>query len=261
MPQFLETSNLYAIGHALLRIVAILATARVGLAVGNALIGRALKQAPPRGDGYERRALTLAAILRSALRYAVNLLALLLLLQPFLDIRPLLAGAGVLGLAIGFGAQNLIRDVISGFFVIFEDQFAVGDYITVGEAAGLVEEVGLRITRLRDSGGQLHIIPNGRIERVTNHSRGPQRAQVDITIARQENLERALESLEQACRKTAAALPGQVKEGPKVLGVVDLRPAEVQIRLVASVTPLTQGEVERELRRRAKESLDRQGGK
>ena len=170
----------------------------------------------------------------------------------------LLAGAGIVGLAIGFGAQNLVRDIISGFFIIFEHQFSVGDYINAAGLSGRVEEVGLRMTKLRDWGGELHIIPNGEITQVTNYARGSMRAMVDVRVAYEEDLERVLEVMRQVCQQVAQDFP-VITEGPAVLGVVDLGESEVQIRVVAHTLAFEQWEIERELRKRFKQAFDREG--
>src|SRR5690606_38145008 len=102
------------------------------------------------------------------------------------DTRSILAAAGILGLAVGFGAQNLVRDLVTGFFILSEDQFAVGDYITAAGVSGVVDSVGIRTTRLRDFGGELHIIPNGRIEQVTNHMGPAMRMMFTVRISYEE---------------------------------------------------------------------------
>lgn len=252
-------------GAGILKAVLVIVAARLALKLGALFIDRLLAERQASLARHyidERRARTMGALLKSLIRYAVNLVALLALLGifGFKDvIAPLLAGAGVAGLAIGFGAQNLVRDIITGFFIIFEDQFAVGDYIALDGISGTVEEMGLRITRLRDFSGQLHIVPNGKIERVTNHSRGYLQAIVDIGVAYEEDLEKVIALLRAVCSEVAA-LP-EVKEGPEVLGIVNFAPFEMVLRIVAKTEPLAQWRVERELRRRTKELFDREGVK
>ena len=137
----------------------------------------------------ENKRKTLAGLLKSILRYVTYFTAAINILEIVgVKTASLLAAAGIGGLAVGFGAQNLVKDVISGFFIIFEDQYNVGDYVEAAGVAGVVDEVGLRTTRLRDFGGQFHIIPNGEIALVTNHSRGIKRALVKVKIAYEENL-------------------------------------------------------------------------
>ena len=136
--------------------------------------------APPEA---EKKVHTLQPLFHQIWRYLVLAFALLLILsQAGVQLGPLLATAGIAGIAVGFGAQRLVRDLITGFLLLVEDQYSVGDYITVGKFTGIVEEVGLRVTRLRDFNGDLHIIPNGNIENVTNHARGAVRAWVEVKI-------------------------------------------------------------------------------
>ena len=111
-----------------------------------------------------------------------------------INVSAVLAGAGIVGLAVGFGAQSLVKDIITGFFIIFEDQFSVGDYIRVGQFEGTVEEIGLRTTKIKSWTGELHIIPNGNILEVTNFSLNNSVAVIDISVAYEENIQR-VESL------------------------------------------------------------------
>ena len=202
------------------------------------------------------RADTLRGLLASVLRYGVDTAALLILLTLFGVPWPsLLAGVGIAGLAIGFGAQNLVRDVISGFFILFEDQFRVGDHVQTDGVEGIVEEMGLRVTRIRDFGGQLHILPNGRIERVTNFSRGPMRVMFPVPIAYDADVDRAITAVEQACAEFGAG-DDRVLEGPRVLGLSNISDARVELLVWARVRNGQQWDVERELRLAIKRALD-----
>jgi small conductance mechanosensitive channel len=207
----------------------------------------------------EHKANTLSPLLTSVYRYAIYTLAAVLVLAEIgMNIGPLLAGAGILGLAVGFGSQNLVKDILSGFFIILEDQFSVGDYITTGGFTGIVEELGLRITKIRDFSGELHILPNSSIEAVTNKTRGNMRALVDVGIAYEEDIDHALAVLEELMREYAER-DSDVVEGPTVLGVVDLADSSVEIRIMARTEPMTQWKVERDLRRAIKNRFDEQG--
>ena len=129
----------------------------------------------------ERREKTLLKLLENTLSYVVYFSAILAILSEFrIDVKGLLAGAGVLGLAVGFGAQSLVKDVITGFFIIFEDQFSVGDYVKIGAAEGIVEEIGLRTTKIKSFTGEVHILPNGTISQVVNYSMKNSLAIVDV---------------------------------------------------------------------------------
>ena len=140
----------------------------------------------------ERRGKTISQLLRSMGRVVIYAIALLLTFNVFIDIGPILAGAGILGLAVSFGAQSLVKDVISGFFVLFENQFAIGDVIEAGGKSGVVEKMTLRVVVLRDLQGAMHIIPNGEIKVVSNLTRGWSRAVVDVGVGYEEDVDRAL---------------------------------------------------------------------
>ena len=207
----------------------------------------------------ENKRKTLAGLLKSILRYVTYFTAAINILEIVgVKTASLLAAAGIGGLAVGFGAQNLVKDVISGFFIIFEDQYNVGDYVEAAGVAGVVDEVGLRTTRLRDFGGQFHIIPNGEIALVTNHSRGIKRALVKVKIAYEENFDRALKALEEVC-KDVKAKRKEIVEGPMILGVTDLGSTEVVVTLLARTVPMQHWSVERELRKAVLDKFEQEG--
>lgn len=206
-----------------------------------------------------RRKETLRGVIKSLLRYAIDIVAVLTILPSLnVPIAQFLAGAGVVGLAVGFGAQHLVRDVVSGFFILFENQFTVGDYIEAAGQSGIVEEMGLRITRMRDFGGQVHFIPNGKIEQLTNHSRGTMRVLVDVGIAYEENVDWAVEVLDRLCEEMAQDMD-ILHEGPDVLGVTELGDSSVNLRVRARAVSMQQWNAEREIRRRIKQRFDEQG--
>ena len=140
----------------------------------------------------ERRGHTISQLLRSVGRLLVVAIALLLTFNVFIDIGPILAGAGILGLAVSFGAQSLVKDFLSGFFILFENQFAIGDVIEAGGKSGTVEKMTLRVVVLRDLRGTMHVVPNSEIKVVSNMTRGWSRAVVDVGIAYEEDIDRAL---------------------------------------------------------------------
>ncbi|AEG17030.1 MscS Mechanosensitive ion channel [Desulfofundulus kuznetsovii DSM 6115] len=243
-----------------IKILLILVLAFIVMRLGDAAVERFFNNWNKLGPVDGRRAQTLRTLLKSGLRYTIYFIVMVTILNLFgVRVEAILAGAGVVGLAVGFGAQNLVRDVITGFFLLLEDQFAVGDYITASGVSGTVEEMGLRVTRLRDFGGELHIIPNGQITQVTNHSRGNMRALVEVGVAYEENLDRVTAVLQQVCEQTARDMAGIIAEGPHVLGVVNFGQSDVVIRIIAYTKPMQQWYVERELRRRIKEAFDREG--
>ena len=150
--------------------------------------------------------------------------AVLLTFNVFIDIGPILAGAGILGLAVSFGAQSLVKDVISGFFILFENQFAIGDVIEVAGKSGVVEKMTLRVVVLRDGEGIMHVVPNSEIKVVSNKTRGWSRAVVDVGVPYDENVDRALEVLrDEAAQFSTDKAWGSQLDGPvEVLGVESL---------------------------------------
>lgn len=207
----------------------------------------------------ENRVNTLKGILKSIIRYTIYFIAFMPILETIgIDIKALITAAGIGGLAIGFGAQNLVRDIITGFFILFEDQFTVGDYVDVGGKGGIVEEMALRVTKVRDFSGDLHIIPNGAIDKVTNRCRGNMRALVKMSIAYEQNIENALQVLKQASEDLAKESE-DIVEGPIVLGVTDFGASDIVITIIAKVKPMSQWSVERLMRQRFKETFDKEG--
>ncbi|MFQ6058230.1 MAG: mechanosensitive ion channel family protein [Anaerolineae bacterium] len=210
----------------------------------------------------ERRARTLTNILKGAGLVLIALIAGTMILRELgMDIGPILAGAGIVGLAVGFGAQTLVRDVISGFFILLENQFNVGDSIKVGNLAGSVEKMTLRATFLRDLEGTLHIIPNGEIRILSNRTRGWARAVINVGLAYEEEIDRALAVLERIGRE----LWGDERyrplllEEPTVTGVEELGDSSVVVRILARTQPGKQGDVARALRKRIKETFEQEG--
>jgi len=206
-----------------------------------------------------RRLQTLKTLLRSVFIYGTYFLAGLMVLETIgVKTSSLIAGAGLVGLAVGFGAQSLVRDVITGFFITFEDNFTIGDLITTAGVTGTVEDMGLRTTRLREWTGQLHIIPNGEITIVTNFSRGGMFAVVTVNISYEVDVEQAMEVLREACKEAKRELPAIV-EDPLVQGVIEMGDAGLTVRIAARTLAGEQWAVERELRKRLKKALDAAG--
>lgn len=206
----------------------------------------------------DRRAKTLVPLLRSLARYIVYFLAGLTVLSKLgVPVASLLAAAGIGGLAIGFGAQSLVRDVITGFFLLFEDQFAVGDHVALAGISGVVEEMTLRVTRVRDFGGQLHIIPNGQIQQVTNFMGAKMRVLVDIKVPSDTNVH-AMESILDGCFQEFRANPS-VKDGPLLLGLTHVDGTGLTYQVLARTEPGQQGEIERRMLAAIWEALGTQG--
>ncbi len=208
------------------------------------------------------RAETITAVLRSLCTGVIATFALIYMLSAVgLELGPLLAGAGVAGVALGFGAQSLVKDFLSGIFMLIEDQFGVGDVVDVGEASGTVEQVTLRVTRLRDVNGTVWHVPNGQILRVGNKSQQWARSVLDVPVAPSVDLERAARVIGDAALavwELDEAKP-DVLESPEVLGVEYLGPDAVTIRVQGKTRPGAQWRVNRLLRVHVAEALERHG--
>jgi small-conductance mechanosensitive channel len=213
-------------------------------------------------DEEAQRARTLARVIHDTALVAMAIIAGLMILRELgLDITPLIAGAGVAGVALGLGAQTLIRDIIGGFFILMEDQFAVGDSIQVGNIAGGVEKMTLRATFLRDLEGTLHVIPNGEIRIVSNRTKNWSRAMVDLGVAYEEDIGRVMAALGKIGHDLYQdeEFAPLLLEEPTVTGVEALGDWAVTVRIMAKTRPGKQWAVARELRRRIKESFEREG--
>jgi small conductance mechanosensitive channel len=219
----------------------------VGKAVRRSL-GTALMEGNP--DAL-RRAKTLGAVLENIARVAVVSFFIIETLQEFnVNVGPLIAGGAIMGAALGFGAQSLVKDVIGGFFLLVENQFAVGDIISIGDKhVGTVERMTLRITMLRDLEGQAHYIPNGNITDVIVLSKEFAKAMVEVEVGRDEDVMRVMEVLRELGDELRAAMPA-VLEPTEVLGITSLTPHSCVIRTLTKTAPGEQWAVARDLRRR-----------
>jgi len=210
---------------------------------------------------------TLGTALRSVAGLAIYSVALVWILSTLgIDLGPLLAGAGVVGVALGFGAQNLVKDFLAGMFILLEDQYGIGDIVDVGDvsnpvASGVVESISLRSTRLRDVNGTLWHIPNGEIRAVGNKSQLWARSLIDLAVPYGTDVNRAMAVIKQVADDLwhDPAWADQVLEEPEMWGVENLGPAEVTIRLVMKVEPARQFDVNRELRARLLAAFTREG--
>ena len=224
--------------------------------------GRLLEASPTLSERRRQRSETIGSVLRSVSTLVVFSVATAMVLAELgFDLGPVIASAGIVGVAVGFGAQNLIKDFLNGMFMILEDQYGVGDVIDAGEATGTVEAVGLRTTRLRDVHGTVWHIRNGEVVRVGNKSQGWARAVVDVPVAWDSDVPRVREVVK-AAADTLSAEPewaDKLVEEPEVWGVEDMGPSGVLIRLAVKTAPLEQWPVARELRQRVKTALDTEG--
>ncbi|TDD73560.1 mechanosensitive ion channel family protein [Actinomadura rubrisoli] len=209
-----------------------------------------------------QRAKTLGSVLRSISSILIMGTAAFSILGSLgLNLAPILASASVIGVAVGFGAQNIVKDFLAGLFMLLEDQYGVGDVIDVGSAKGTVEAVTLRVTRMRDVDGIVWYVPNGEIKKVGNESQNWGRAVLDIPVDISEDTEKVKEILQTAADEMAADSPweGVILEAPSVWGVQALAGDALVIRVVIKTAPGRQGDVARELRERVKRAFDEAG--
>ena len=210
----------------------------------------------------DRQLTTLVQIFRWAATVLILTLALLMLLSIFgVPITPLLTGAGIVGLAISLGAQTLIRDLIGGFLILAENQYAVGDVIEVAGVSGVVERLTLRVTHVRDVGGRLHIVPNGEVRLVSNATKGWARALVDVGVAYEEDLERVRRVLQDVAARFAQdeQFGSQLLETPQILVPFALGDWAVTVRLMVKTQPGQQWEIARQLQKHILDAFEREG--
>ncbi len=265
MPDIFKTSVSWLITSGI-KILAILVILFI-LARMSGRIVRGLERFVPERDPLQaleakKRAQTLGNTLRHAVLLFLTLLAILMILGELgIELGPILATAGIGALAIGFGAQSLVKDVISGFFIILENQYRIGDVIEVAGVSGLVESVSLRRTVLRDLEGKVYTVPNGEIKVVSNLSKGWSRSVLDVNISYRENVDEVMELLSRIGRELEAEEPykSAILEPLQILGIERLGEASLTIRIVVKTAPLRQWEVGRELRRRIKNRFDEKG--
>ncbi|NFT93697.1 mechanosensitive ion channel family protein [Clostridium botulinum] len=243
-----------------LRILSVFILMYISIKIGNYLIKKFVERQIKSNTMLSldsQRAKTLGEVMKSVLKYSVYFIGVASIISTlFNGLSFTFASMG--GLAVGFGAQSLIKDLINGFFILFEDQFGVGDHITVGTFSGLVESIGIRTTIIKDFTGDIHSIPNGSIIEVTNHSRGNIRFIVDVDIAYEENIDNAISIIKEVCSDFEQNNEN-IREPMEVLGVNALNASSVTIRVIGKSKPLKQWEMERELRKLIKLRLDKEG--
>ncbi len=210
----------------------------------------------------EKRTDTLSSSLVTIMGVIILIIAILTILPEFgVNITTLIAAIGVGGLAIAFAAQNLVRDFITGFFILFEDQYRVGDVVTIAGISGLVEEIGLRRTILRDLDAKVHSIPNGKVEISTNQTRKFSRVNLNISVGYGENLDRVIEIVNRICQEMAE--DPKWKEDfistPAVLRVDNLGDSGIDIKILGDTKPARQWDIMGELRLRIKKTFDSEG--
>ncbi|MGI9601707.1 MAG: mechanosensitive ion channel family protein [Acidimicrobiales bacterium] len=221
-----------------------------------------MREFQSRSERSRQRAVTMGSVLSSTLTVFIWATVVLLVLSELdVNLGPLIAGAGIAGVALGFGAQTLVRDFLSGIFIVFEDQYGVGDFVDLGEASGTVEKVSLRTTRVRDIEGSLWVVPNGEITRVSNSSQLWARSVLDVEVGYDTDLDEAMAVISATAhelwREEAEATT--ILEEPEVWGIQSLGDSAISIRLAVKTEPAEQWATARELRRRLKTALDEAG--
>ncbi|MFJ8528929.1 mechanosensitive ion channel family protein [Bacillus sp. NPDC094106] len=258
--QWFDSINWANVGMRTIKIIVILVLGVIVVRLARAIVRKAFhmgSRSPIQIS--ERRTVTVAKLLENIVAYVVMFVMLIAILGVFdINASGLLAGAGVIGLAVGFGAQSLVKDVITGLFILLEDQFSVGDYVRIGQFEGAVLEIGLRTTKMKSWTGEIHILPNGSITQVTNFSISNSVAFVDVSISYESDINRA----EQVIEKLLQELPEKYEEMvtmPQLLGVQTLAASEVVLRVISEVEPMKHAVIARALRKEIKARLDLHG--
>ena len=213
-------------------------------------------------EAEEKRENTLIKILNGTLKVVVWIFAIMMILSNIgVEIGPLLAAAGIAGVAIGFGGQYLIKDLISGFFIIIENQYRVGDAVSFGEINGVVEDITLRMTTLRDLDGIVHHIPHGEITKVSNMSKGFSRVNLNIGVAYESDLEKVIEVINKVGAELAedSEWKDKIRGEIKFLRVDNLGDSSIELKILGDTKPMSQWAVTGELRKRLKSTFDKEG--
>ena len=248
------------LGITVFKVILILLITAIAVKFGKHIIQKVfiVRQKSPLGYS-ERRQNTLLKLLQNVLTYVVYFSAIIAILTTFgIKVAGLLAGAGIVGLAVGFGAQSLVKDVITGFFIIFEDQFAVGDQVQIGTANGIVQEIGLRTTKVKSYTGELHIIPNGSILVVINYSIYNSLALIDISVAPENDIPSMEKSMEEFLEELPNKYEDLVKT-PNYLGIQSFDSSAIVVRFAAETIPTKQNSVARKIKRDLIEFLELKG--
>jgi small-conductance mechanosensitive channel len=248
-----EFANFY--GPKVMRCIGIFFATRVLIELLQVLLGEIFGLYAEE-ESVDQKKRTLAPLLYSISQYVLYFGSVLVMLQELGEnIMPILAGAGILGLAVGLGAQSLVTDVVSGFFILFENQYLVGDYVQIGDASGIVEAVGIRVTHIRDGQGKLYIIPNGQIKGVVSYSKGYVNAVVDLRVPSGSDLESTFRAMAEAGRRLRQA-HREVLADTHIHGLIDFTTTDMTVRAVTKVRPGAHAAMQNEYRRLLKQVLD-----
>lgn len=246
-------------GLQIILIIALAVAAYILLSIASRLIGGRIQQLDDvEGSDFDKRTDTIRRLVKTSGTVVIIGITLLMILDRLgIDIRPILASVGIVSLALGLGAQTLVKDVIGGILIIFEGQFHIGDVIEFDGVIGTVEDLTLRATRLRDGDGTIHIVPNGELRIVSNRTRGWSRAFVDVTIPYDQDIEQAFQSLEEVkenAQRDESIAPLLLDE-LAITGIEGLDDWGVRLRITGKTRPNRQWEVQRHLRQQVLETL------
>ena len=259
---FFSPENIILWWGKLISIIIILVVTKIALSIINKLIEKSLTPLK-KSKNYQKRisrANTLIPLLQSISKYVIYFIAVVMVLKELgVDTTAIIASAGVVGLAIGFGAQSFVKDIISGALLLFEGVISVGDSVNISEHSGTVEVISLRNIHLRKFSGELRVIPYGEVASFGNFNRGYMRAVVEVGIAYEQDVERGMKALEEIANKWAEENKDIVLEPPIIQGVLSLGSSDVTLRIAIKVKPMTHWGAERELKRRIKDTFDKKG--
>lgn len=237
-------------GPLLIRVISMFLAASVLIEVARVMIARVLLATPGASDDTQRRRITFVGLLQSIVKYVIYFCVSLMVLKDLgVDPTPILAGAGILGLTLGLGAQKIVQDVLNGLLLLFEDQILQGDYIKIQDTEGVVEQMSLRITRIRDRLGRVHIMRNGEVQNVINYSRGWTLTVVEMGVSYEDDLGKALRVIGEICARLPEMMPGHVVEAPQVRGIETIGESSISVRIEAKVAPGAHYDVKRMLNR------------
>lgn len=257
----LKLDFLYEPLFAFLQIIIIIIIAGIVKKVGNYIIEKFFeKQKNFKYSLDEKRLATMRSLTKSILKYIIYFIAgvaILTKITTVFNLGSVMTAAGIGGLAIGFGAQSLIKDVISGFFILMENQFVVGDLITIDNMTGTVEDIELRVTRIRNFNGDLYVVPNGEIKKITNHVRGNKAVIVDIPVAYSADINQVMDIAQKVCEQVSGEFE-TIVDNPSVVGITEMGKESMNIRITAKSIANEQWAVERRIRVLIKQAFDKE---
>lgn len=255
----ITNQDIYNFGFKIIKIVLIIIFCMVLIKIGKVIVDKIVKRRELKAETIkdEISSKRIRLILNTLIKYTILFLGIIIIIEEMFG-KVSVALAGVGGAAVGFGTQSLIKDVMNGIFILVEGQFLIGDHITIDKYNGIVESMELRVTKIRDFSGELHIIPNSTISCVTNHSRGNKRMLIDIDIAPEEDVDSAISLIAEVCVEFKES-HDNVIDIPKVVGVVNIKESGITIRVVGMAKSGTQTLCENVLRKDIKVKLQEHG--